>query len=105
MYSRWALVRPPLILFFAPYFFLRGFAADIVLRRRNPFARYRSHEQQRGMAFWPDLLDWLGGYPFEVATPGALFDFYKKRNFRLLNLKAEGRGLGNNEYVFVKCSE
>src|SRR5947207_12100895 len=51
MYSRWAFMRLPLILFFAPYFLLREFAADVLLRRRNPFARYRSHEKQRGMAF------------------------------------------------------
>ena len=23
----------------------------------------------RGMNYWHDMLDWLGGYPFEVAKP------------------------------------
>ena len=28
-----------------------------------------------------DWMDWLGGYPFEVATPEAIFDFYHARGY------------------------
>lgn len=55
----------------------------------------------RGMSKWHDLIDWIGGYPFEAATPHAIFRFYKERGFILQNLMT-GRGLGCNEYVFVK---
>ena len=27
-------------------------------------------KNERGMSFWQDLVDWVGGYPFEVAKPG-----------------------------------
>jgi 2-polyprenyl-6-hydroxyphenyl methylase/3-demethylubiquinone-9 3-methyltransferase len=53
------------------------------------------------MSITTDWHDWLGGYPFEVAKPEEIFDFYKKRGFRLERLKTCAGGLGNNEFVFV----
>jgi 2-polyprenyl-6-hydroxyphenyl methylase/3-demethylubiquinone-9 3-methyltransferase len=58
------------------------------------------HKSERGMSFWHDLIDWLGGYPFEIAKPEEIFDFYKKRGFVLTKLKTCGGGLGCNEFVF-----
>ncbi|MHB1516188.1 MAG: class I SAM-dependent methyltransferase [Acidiferrobacteraceae bacterium] len=55
----------------------------------------------RGMSRWHDIVDWIGGYPFEVATPEAIFDFYKHRLFQLQTLRTT-RGLGCNEYVFLR---
>lgn len=56
----------------------------------------------RGMSKWHDYLDWIGGYPFEVARPEQIFSFYHKHGFNLLNMKTWGSGPGCNEYVFVK---
>jgi 2-polyprenyl-6-hydroxyphenyl methylase/3-demethylubiquinone-9 3-methyltransferase len=37
--------------------------------RGKPFKSIRDYgKNQRGMSFWQDLVDWVGGYPFEVAT-------------------------------------
>jgi 2-polyprenyl-6-hydroxyphenyl methylase/3-demethylubiquinone-9 3-methyltransferase len=47
-----------------------------------------------------DLIDWVGGYPFEVAKPEAVFTFVHQRGFELRHLKTMGGGLGCNEYVF-----
>jgi 2-polyprenyl-6-hydroxyphenyl methylase/3-demethylubiquinone-9 3-methyltransferase len=47
-----------------------------------------------------DLVDWVGGYPFEVAKPEQIFDFYRDRGFELTRLKTCGGGLGCNEFVF-----
>ena len=77
----------------------RGLAADI-LRLRNPLSRYSDKIKSRGMSPWHDMIDWLGGYPFEVATPEAIFDFYRDRGFRLVKLTTVGRGHGCNEFVF-----
>jgi SAM-dependent methyltransferase len=56
---------------------------------------------ERGMTLYYDMLDWLGGYPFEVATPEQIFRFYKERGFILNNLRTcQGRH-GCNEFVFV----
>lgn len=77
-----------------------GFLNDI-LRRRSPFRRYTG-AQFRGMSTFYDCFDWLGGLPFEVARPEAVFRFYHERGFVLANLTTVGGRLGNNQYVFVK---
>jgi 2-polyprenyl-6-hydroxyphenyl methylase/3-demethylubiquinone-9 3-methyltransferase len=56
----------------------------------------------RGMSIWHDYVDWVGGYPFEVARPEAVFRFFRDQGFRLCELKTcAGRG-GCNEYVFMR---
>jgi 2-polyprenyl-6-hydroxyphenyl methylase/3-demethylubiquinone-9 3-methyltransferase len=56
----------------------------------------------RGMSHWYDIIDWVGGHPYEVATPEEIFEFYKARGFTLARLKCGGVGLGCNEFVFVR---
>jgi len=60
---------------------------------------------ERGMSRWRDIVDWVGGYPYEAATPEEIFDFYESRGFRLTTLKCGGVGLGCNEFVFVRTTE
>jgi 2-polyprenyl-3-methyl-5-hydroxy-6-metoxy-1,4-benzoquinol methylase len=95
-WARW-LVTATVI----PYFVLRGLVAD-VLHRKNPAARYREYKKSRGMSRLHDWLDWLGGYPFEVARPEEILDFYRERGFSLERLKTCGGGYGNNEFVFKR---
>jgi SAM-dependent methyltransferase len=59
-------------------------------------------EKSRGMSRWRDIVDWVGGYPYEFATPEQIFDFYRERGFTLTKLKCGGVGLGCNEFVFVR---
>jgi 2-polyprenyl-6-hydroxyphenyl methylase/3-demethylubiquinone-9 3-methyltransferase len=59
----------------------------------------------RGMSRWHDLIDWVGGLPFEVARPEEVFCFLKARGFLLENLVTCGGGLGCNEYVFRNGGE
>jgi SAM-dependent methyltransferase len=54
----------------------------------------------RGMSARHDLVDWVGGYPFEVAKPEEVFAFLRERGFELCRLKTCGGDLGCNEYVF-----
>ena len=53
----------------------------------------------RGMSAKHDLVDWVGGYPFEVARPEQVFDFLRARGFELRYLKTCAGGLGCNEFV------
>jgi 2-polyprenyl-3-methyl-5-hydroxy-6-metoxy-1,4-benzoquinol methylase len=59
----------------------------------------------RGMSRWHDMIDWIGGYPFEVAKPEQIFDFYRSKGFVLLRLKTCGGGKGCNEFVFRNPGE
>jgi SAM-dependent methyltransferase len=54
----------------------------------------------RGMSRWYDLVDWIGGYPFEVAKPEQIFEFCRQRGFELEYLSTCGGGLGCNEFAF-----
>lgn len=65
---------------------------------RNYFAEYK---RGRGMSVYHDWIDWLGGYPFEVAKPEEILDFYRARGFTLDNLRTTN-SLGCNQFVFVK---
>jgi len=72
------------------------------LQNPLPFRQWKDRKHKRGMTTWYDLVDWVGGYPFEVAKPEAIFEFYKKRGFRLDELTTGGGGHACNEYVFTR---
>jgi 2-polyprenyl-6-hydroxyphenyl methylase/3-demethylubiquinone-9 3-methyltransferase len=48
------------------------------------------------------LVDWVGGYPFQVAKPEEIFEFYKARDFQLEKLTTGAGGIGCNQYVFCR---
>ncbi|WP_447968609.1 class I SAM-dependent methyltransferase [Nitrospira sp. M1] len=58
----------------------------------------------RGMDLWRDMMDWLGGFPFEVAKPDAIIDVFANRGFRLMKLKTCGGRHGCNEFIFRRES-
>lgn len=70
--------------------------------RLRPFESWRNAGRARGMSAWRDVVDWVGGYPFEVAKPEEIFDLYHSRGFVLERLRTEGGDLGCNEFVFTK---
>jgi len=82
---------------------LRCVPRDILrLQPLRSVKAYRSYSQQRGMSAWHDLVDWAGGYPFEVAKPEEIFEFYRSRGLRLQRLKTCGGGKGCNEFLFLR---
>lgn len=70
-------------------------------RPGNTWINY-SKESVRGMNPWIDVVDWVGGYPFEVAKPEEIFNFYRDKKFQLYKLKTCAGGKGCNEFVFTK---
>jgi 2-polyprenyl-6-hydroxyphenyl methylase/3-demethylubiquinone-9 3-methyltransferase len=70
-----------------------------VRRPRQTMARWKNYIRDRGMSPWYDIVDWAGGYPFEVAAPEKLISFFVQRGFTLEH--SEIRGGGNcNDFVF-----
>lgn len=104
-YTQWSTFGRSLLI---AYTLLRGWALTCVrdfLRSGNPFKTWMAYgKNDRGMSAWHDVIDWVGGYPFEVAKPEEIFDFYKVKGFSLQRLKTCGGGLGCNEFVFQKES-
>lgn len=80
---------------------LKGLIKDLVLLQ-NPLRRYLTPIGGRGMSLWYDWIDWVGGYPFEVARPEEIFDFGRARGFSLQRLKTCGGGHGCNEFMFLR---
>lgn len=66
---------------------------------------WTQYQKNRGMTKWRDIIDWVGGYPYEVSTPDEVFDFCRERGFALTKLKCGRVGLGCNEFVFVKSQK
>jgi SAM-dependent methyltransferase len=72
----------------------------MVLVLRNPITYIRNYHKNRGMSWFRDVSDWLGGYPYEAATPGEVLDFVRSRfGFELTKQKIDC-GLGVSEYLF-----
>jgi 2-polyprenyl-3-methyl-5-hydroxy-6-metoxy-1,4-benzoquinol methylase len=85
---------------FLPYIYGITFLIDIV-KLRNPFKYYREYKKERGMSVYHDHIDWLGGYPFEVASPEAIFRFMKERGFVLKNMTTTNTK-GCNQFIFER---
>lgn len=62
----------------------------------------KGRKLERGMRLWTDLLDWLGGYPFEVATPAQVVDIFTRRGFSSAGVWTCGRRHGCNEFLFQR---
>lgn len=71
------------------------------LRALSPRHRPPVAPRGRGMSAWHDLVDWVGGFPYEVATPEAVFSFFRDRGF-LLDRLVTRQGSGCNEFVFIR---
>src|SRR6266851_1389248 len=99
LYCSSRLWRAAIVGTIIPYWVLRGLAADLVWGR-NPLRQYTEYRGGRGMSVWHDWIDWLGGYPFEVAKPEQILDFYRGHGFVLTRLRTAGGSPGCNEFVF-----
>jgi SAM-dependent methyltransferase len=72
------------------------FPVVLVISRRNPF------KKRRGMHFYTDIVDWVGGYPYEYASVSEVTDFFEARGFKLVKLNKTKGFTGCNEFVFEK---
>ena len=68
----------------------------------TPLRSWREYRCNRGMSPWHDAVDWVGGYPFEVATPAQVEAFLDARHFDLEWERTVDGGLGCNEFIFRK---
>lgn len=89
-YNKHPLTRPFFLLTHSIYPTLPRILLRLARNRRYP----------RGMNIWYDLIDWLGGYPFEVSTPDQVFSHFKRKGYGLSRLKTVGGRSGCYELVF-----
>ena len=75
--------------------------AGITASLRNPFSYIRNYKTVRGMDFFTDIKDWLGGYPYEYASADEMKRLFGRLGFTLVKEK-RARSLGCNEFLFRK---
>jgi SAM-dependent methyltransferase len=87
-------------------FLLEGTYASLLLgyglvrQGRNPVRYVREYgARSRGMSFWRDVADWLGGLPCEWADPEEVSAFVEARGFETVRVIPGSPG-GNAEYLF-----
>lgn len=94
--------NPWVALVMAPFEVRSALGAVLRFRPMAYFAKWANYgTHARGMSRWRDFVDWVGGYPFEVAKPDDVLAFYRGRGYRLDRL-ATCHDWGCNEYVFVR---
>jgi SAM-dependent methyltransferase len=98
-YNQYKPLRPLILLGGFVRMWALSTVRDLVCGK--PFRTWNTYKKSRGMSPWYDVIDWVGGWPFEYASPEAIFDFYKARGFTLSNMITR-QGHGCNEFVFVK---
>ncbi len=91
IYNRGAAGRAAMIALHAPYLLGARWLARALSGRLR---------LERGMSLWYDMLDWLGGYPFEVASPERVIGFFHRHGLVPDSVRGCGRRHGCNEFVF-----
>jgi SAM-dependent methyltransferase len=86
------LIQRLLLKFFYPVIYL----AKLLVTRQDP------RKQTRGMDFYYDLVDWIGGYPYEYATVEEIKALVESFEFRLQRLIPASVPTGCNQFVFAK---
>ena len=83
-----------------------GYVYRMFLRTKSPRTLLRNlryifgYRVTRGMAFWTDIRDWLGGWPYEPATPEEVTGFCEGvTGLRTVKMKT---GEANVEYLFAR---
>ena len=96
--------RPLLVAWHAAWHEAR-YAAGRLRAGKNPlpFADWERQRRERGMSVWHDWVDWVGGLPFEVASPEQVILPLRAAGFTLENLATCGGGWGCNEFVFRRA--
>jgi methyltransferase family protein len=87
-----AIGRRLFIWLFYPLIYL----AKWIVTRENP------KNKNRGMDFYHDVIDWVGGYPYEYANRAEITDYLKELGFDLIRFFPPTAPTGCMEFVFRK---
>ena len=79
------------------FFYIIIAFAKFIVTKKNPFLKKR-----RGMNFYYDVVDWIGGYPYEYASKKDIQTFIEKEGYTLIDFNKAEVPTGCNEYVFRK---
>jgi len=86
-FMKWLLIK---------FFYVIIFVAKFLVTFKNPL------KKERGMNFYYDVIDWLGGYPYEYATVDEIKNYFEKKGFENIKTIKAQVPTGCNEFIFRK---
>jgi 2-polyprenyl-3-methyl-5-hydroxy-6-metoxy-1,4-benzoquinol methylase len=98
--GRGRIIRKVMEILYVTYYVL-----GVLANGKSPVKYIRNYSKSsvRGMNFFIDAKDWLGGYPYEFASEEEINRFFFSRKLRLIKVKKTKRE-GCNEFLFKKQS-
>lgn len=72
------------------------YAAKWMVTREDP------KKKERGMDFFHDVVDWIGGYPYEYANPEEIKNIVCQLGFQVVLVRSAQVPTGCNEFIFRK---
>lgn len=78
------------------FFYVVIAIAKFLVTGKNPF------KTKRGMNFYYDVIDWVGGYPYEYASKDEIKNFVEKKGYKLIKFNKARVPTGCNEFIFEK---
>jgi hypothetical protein len=76
-----------------------------------PYAPSSPYSANRGINYYNDVHDWLGGYPYESTSPDSCMQLFPELGFSFVSAKIQpispGRvlfGSGCDEFIFFSTS-
>ena len=73
-------------------------SAKFIVTGENPT------KKQRGMNFMIDVVDWIGGYPYEYSSVEEFCELCRQQNLSCLRVHSAKVPTGCNEYIFQKLT-
>ena len=80
------------------FFYLIIYFAKLIVTGKDPLT------EQRGMDFLHNVVDWIGGYPYEYASSKRITKFVNKLGFETLRINPAYVPTGCNEFVFRRIN-
>lgn len=87
-------VKKLFIIFFIPVIWI----AKFVVTGKNP------KKQKRGMDFYYNVIDWIGGYPYEYASKDELVRFVEPLGFQCRRVIGATVPTGCNQFIFFRIN-
>lgn len=104
--KRWYVNATPSRQAWAERMYVRLFGFYMLLRGKRLSTHIANYKKKRGMDFYHDVRDWIGGYPYESIAPQELASLLAPRGFELVRQNVRKRsglfGSGNDEYLYRK---
>lgn len=107
--KRWYVRATPSQRARAERLYIRAYGAYLLLRGKRLSAHIAEYHRKRGMDFYHDVRDWIGGYPYESIRPGELRALLEPLGFTLAQQNVRRRsglfGSGNDEFLFQRTAD